>query len=139
MNAQKIIKTAGQAFILISILSVAYVSILSIIAPQLTMDMVNITLSNNDATSSIRGVYGGVGLLITFTLVYLLITKLNKAITFALLFWGAYALSRVITSIVDGPLGEFGSQWLIIESVLFVIGLATYFLNQRYVLKGQST
>ncbi|TFB32125.1 DUF4345 domain-containing protein [Pedobacter alluvionis] len=131
MNAQKIIKTCSQVYIGFSILSLAYVSISSIWNPQATMDLVSIQLSNTDAISSIRGIYGGVGLLITFLLVYLLFNDVRKALFFLLLFWAAYSISRLITIWVDGPLGSFGSQWLIIESTFSILAFVLLLLYAR--------
>lgn len=82
MNAQKIIKISSRVYIGFSILSLAYVSISSIWNPQATMDLVSTQLPNTDAISSIRGIYGGVGLLITFLLIYLLLTDIGKALFF---------------------------------------------------------
>jgi hypothetical protein len=124
---KKAIHISSLVFTGFSILSIAYVSIVSMIDPQGTMDLVQVSLPNNDSISSIRGIYGGVGLAITFSLVYLLLRNLTMALSFLSMFWGFYAISRLITLIVDGPLGDFGTQWLIIESVfcLIAISLAT--------------
>jgi hypothetical protein len=37
-----------------------------------------------------------------------------------------YALSRLITIFAEGNLGEFGQQWLIIESVMAMLALLVY-------------
>lgn len=92
------------------------------------MKLVSTTLPNNDAISSIRGVYGGVGLVIAVTLIYLLRRNVKYGLIFLTLFWFSYALSRLITIAVDGPLGAFGTQWLTIESVLGVLGLVLVLL-----------
>jgi hypothetical protein len=42
---------------------------------------------------------------------------------FIALFWCMYALSRLMTISVEGPLGDFGSQWLVIESTLSLLSL----------------
>lgn len=131
MNAQKIIKTCSQVYMGFSILSLAYISISSILNPQATMDLVSTPLPNTDAISSIRAIYGGVGLLITFSLVYLLLNDIKKGLFFLLLFWAAYSISRLITIWVDGPLGSFGSQWLIIESTFSILALALLLLCNR--------
>lgn len=123
MKTQALIKTGSKIYIAFSIFSLASVSILSIYNPQATMDLVATPLPNTDAISSIRGIYGGVGLVIIFSLIYLWIKNIKEALIFLCLFWFAYAFSRIITIYVDGPLGDFGTQWLIIESVLGVISL----------------
>lgn len=123
MNAEKMIKTSSKIYIGFSILCLAYVSLLSIYSPQATMELVSTPLPNTDAISSIRGIYGGVGLVITFTLVYLLLNDVPKGLIFLSLFWFAYAVSRLITIWVDGPLGDFGSQWLLMESALGSLAL----------------
>jgi hypothetical protein len=83
-----------------------------------------VKLDNTDAFSSIRGVYGGVGLTLFITIVYLLWKEVKLGLVFLCLLWGLYALSRIITIFVEGGLGTFGTQWLIIESCFFVIALA---------------
>lgn len=97
-------------------------------SPQETMKLVSTTLPNNDAISSIRGVYGGIGFVISIVLIYLLKKNVKHGLIFLTLFWLSYALSRLITIAVDGPLGAFGIQWLTIESVLSVIGLVLVLL-----------
>jgi hypothetical protein len=46
----------------------------------------------------------------------------STGLSFLTLFWGSYACSRVVTWVVDGPLGEFGMNWLAIESCFCLIG-----------------
>jgi len=96
------------------------------------MDLVATQLSNTDAISSIRGIYGGVGLVICLSLVHLLLKDEKKALIFLSLFWLAYSISRLITILVDGPLGEFGSQWLVIESTLGILALVLLLFYRRF-------
>lgn len=126
-----VVKTSSKVFIGFSVLSIGYVSVLSMISPQATMEMVGTTLPNTDAISSIRGIYGGVGLVITLSLIYLMFNDLSNGLRFLALFWGAYAVSRMITIGIDGALGDFGQQWLIIESVLCVVAIALWLVGQR--------
>jgi hypothetical protein len=72
-----------------------------------------------------------VGIVITFSLIYLLLKDIRKGLSFLTLFWGAYALSRILTIIIDGPLGDFGNQWLIIESTLFVVATILLIVNKK--------
>ena len=130
MKKEITIRTSNILFVGISIIGLASVSILSLFDPQATMDLVRIKLDNTDAISSIRGIYGGVGMSIISGLTYLLITKIILAIRFLTLFWFSYAFSRLITILVDGPLGEFGNQWLTIETAFFVLGAVLLFANQ---------
>jgi hypothetical protein len=109
-----------------SLLSLLSVSMMALFDPQSVMDLVDVQLSNTDALSSIRGVYGGVGITICLSILYLLIKHPEKGAGFLSIFWGAYAFSRLITLISDGPLGDFGSQWLIIESIMALIGLGLW-------------
>ena len=132
MNVKKITKISSQFFIGFSIFSLGYVALLSLLSPQATMDLVSTTLPNTDAISSIRGIYGGVGLVITIQLIYLLIKDLNKGLIFLALFWGAYAVSRLITFMVDGPLGDFGLQWLGIESTFCVLAIILMSISKKF-------
>jgi len=84
---------------------------------------VQVKLDNTDAYSSIRGVYGGVGIAILGALLYLAFTDRKAALGFIALFWGMYAVSRLMTISMEGPLGAFGSQWLVIEGTLCLLAL----------------
>jgi hypothetical protein len=137
MNTVKSIKIANYLFSGISLLGILSVSLLSLINPQSTMDLVNVTLDNTDAISSIRGIYGGLGLAIISALGYLYIKNINLVTRFLTLFWFSYAVSRLITLLVDGPLGDFGNQWIAIESGMFVTGLILVLMNRHYQPKEE--
>jgi len=123
MTTEIIFRTASKGFILFSALSLGYVALLGILNPQGVMDLVGVTLPNNDAISSIRGIYGGVGLTIVGILVYLALYHTTKGLSFLAVFWGSYAVSRIITMFHDGALGEFGTNWLVIESMMCLVGI----------------
>jgi hypothetical protein len=123
MKTYRVLVIASRSYIVFSALSLLYVSMMAFFSPQMVMQLVNVELNNNDALSSIRGVYGGVGLTIFISLVYLVIHAIEKGVQFLCLLWGAYAFSRVMTIFLEGPLNNFGSQWLVIESVLFIAGV----------------
>lgn len=131
MNKNKIINIVSGVFILFSALSLLMVSLMAMANPQSVMDLVQVQLPNTDAYSSIRGIYGGVGLVIITQLIYLLIKDRKKALAFLSLFWGAYAVSRLITIAAEGSLGAFGSQWLMIESVFCVLSVVLYTLYRK--------
>lgn len=95
------------------------------------MDLVHVKLDNTDAMSSIRGVYGGVGLTIVVTLLYLAFQNIQKALIFLFMLWGFYALSRVLTIVVDGGLGAFGTQWLMIEAIFAGIAVTLLLVTKR--------
>lgn len=123
---------ATRLYLGFSLLSLLSVSMMALFDPQSVMDLVGVKLTNTDSLSSIRGVYGGVGITICLSILYLLIRHPEKGAGFLSIFWGAYAFSRLITLISDGPLGDFGNQWLLIESIMAVIGLALWVqLNSR--------
>lgn len=125
-----------------SLLSLLSVSMMALFDPQSVMDLVDVQLRNTDALSSIRGVYGGVGITICLSILYLLIKHPEKGAGFLSIFWGAYAFSRLITLISDGPLGDFGSQWLVIESIMALIGLGLWLTlssgrrKQKFILNS---
>lgn len=123
MKTQTVLKRAAQGFILLSALSLLMVSIMAFSNPQSVMDLVRVQLTNTDAFSSIRGVYGGVGITLFISLIYLMLNDVRKGLAFLVLLWGSYALSRTVTVFVEGDLGAFGQQWLLIESTLFVVAL----------------
>lgn len=132
MKKEITIRMSNVLYVGTSIFGLASVSILSLIDPQSTMDLVNVKLDNTDAISSIRGIYGGVGISIISGLSYLLMTKIILAIRFLTMFWFSYASSRLITMVVDGPLGDFGNQWISIESAFGILGLILLIIDKRY-------
>ncbi len=73
------------------------------------MDMVQVKLPNNDAYSSIRGVYGGVGITICIALMYTMRKNLVESLGFLSILWGLYATCRIITIFSEGSLGSFGN------------------------------
>lgn len=125
----KVISFASRSFILFSALALLAVSLMAFSNPQSVMDLVSVQLSNTDAFSSIRGVYGGVGFTIFISLIYLMVREPQKGLVFLCLLWGFYALSRIVTISTEGPLGSFGTQWLYIETGLFVLAIVLLYLN----------
>jgi len=115
-------------------LSLMYVSILAWVNPKAVMAFVEVDLNNTDALSSIRGVYGGVGIFLTGLSLIISIRNLQYGLLFFTVFWLMYAVSRILTLCIDGPLGEFGNTWLKIELTFGLLSLALYLL-QRFALK----
>ena len=131
MNTQKWINIASKIFIGLSAASLLSVSLMAFSNPQSVMDLVHVPLNNTDALSSIRGVYGGVGLTLVISLIYLMLKDVQKGLAFLCLLWGFYAMSRLITIAAEGSLGAFGNQWLFIESLFFGIAAALYVLRKK--------
>lgn len=94
--------------------------------PQSVMDLVQVKLPNTDAYSSIRGINGGVGLAVCVSLTYLIRYHLRTGLGFLCLFWGSYALARAVTMLVEGPLGAFDNQWIVIETIFFGIAVGLF-------------
>jgi hypothetical protein len=109
-----------------SAFAILMVSAMAFMNPQDVMDLVQVKLSNNDAFSSIRGVYGGVGLAIIAVILYCVKNDRRLGLLFLSILWGGYAFSRLLTILVEGQLGQFGTQWLIIESVLCIAAISLY-------------
>ncbi len=133
MKNLSFISITSKRYILFSLLSLASVSFMAFHAPQSVMDLVNVQLKNTDAYSSIKGIYGGAGLTICISLIFLYKNNIELALIFSMLLWGLYALSRTTTIFMEGPLGTFGNQW--IEIVLFTIGLLLLVLNKFLAIK----
>jgi hypothetical protein len=125
------IRILSKGFIILSGLSLLSVSLMAFNNPQAVMDLVSVKLTSNDAYSSIRGVYGGVGLTLFITLLYTLRKNLQEGLGLLVILWGLYALSRIITIISEGALGAFGTQWLGIESVFFATAVTLFALNKK--------
>jgi hypothetical protein len=123
MKKRTFFKIATVALLSFSAFSILMVSIMAFMNPQSVMDLVQVQLPNNDAFSSIRGVYGGVGVTITTVIIYTLFKSRKTGLAFIALLWGTYAVSRLITIAVEGSLGDFGQQWLMIESSLCLMSL----------------
>lgn len=133
MKKQRTLTLASKGFILLSALSLLSVSVMAFADPQSVMDLVHVQLNNTDAFSSIRGVYGGVGMTLFLSLIYLMLRDTQSGLYFLCLLWGFYALSRTITIFSEGALGDFGNQWLLIESVFFVLALSLALANQKAI------
>lgn len=125
------IRLAARTAILLSAAGVASVALQAIFDPQKVMDLVAVQLANTDAISSIRGVYGGVGVLIALFLVYLAWQPALPGTGWVALFWGSYALSRLVTLVVDGALGSFGNTWLVVETVMCVLCACLWMIEQK--------
>ena len=128
----KTILFASKGFIIFSTLSILSVSLMAFHDPQAVMNLVQVKLTNTDAYSSIRGVYGGAGLTISISLLYLVKKNLPLGLLFLSMLWGCYAISRIITIFMEGKLGAFGTQWLLIESFLFITACTLYQLNRSF-------
>lgn len=131
MKARKVTIVISKGFILLSALSFLSVSIMAFDNPQSVMDLVSVKLTSNDAFSSIRGVYGGVGLALFIVLVYKLRNNFLEGLALLTLLWGLYAVSRVITIANEGALGAFGKQWLTIECTFFIVALTLYLYHKK--------
>lgn len=116
----------GKGFIWLSALSLLYVALMAVASPQAVMDLVGVELQSTDALSSIRGIYGGVGLCLVGLLLYFSFFETRKGLLFLFAFWGMYAASRLLTWMLDGKLGDFGMQWLQIESLFCLIALGIW-------------
>ena len=123
MKQQKTIRLIARVFMGLSALSMLSVSLMAFSNPQAVMDLVHVHLGNTDAFSSIRGVYGGVGLTLFVSIVYMLVRDVQHGLLFLCMLWGFYAISRIMTIFTEGSLGAFGTQWLTIESIFFSIAL----------------
>jgi len=135
MTTKVIYLSASKGFILFSALSLGYVALMAMLNPQSVMDLVGVKLPNTDAISSIRGIYGGVGITLVLLLVYLAFNETLKGLSFLAVFWGSYALSRIITWFSDGALGDFGTNWLVIESFMCVLGIVLLAFGKK--IKGK--
>ncbi|MFT4033681.1 MAG: DUF4345 domain-containing protein [Siphonobacter sp.] len=121
----------SKDFILLSAFGLLSVSLMAFHDPQSVMNLVQVKLPNPDAYSSIRGIYGGAGLAIVITLLDRLRKNIREGLCFLCLFWGLYALSRVITIYAEGTLGSFGTQWFIIESICFITSAVLVIVTQN--------
>ena len=131
MKTNRIVHVSSVVLLVFSALSLLYVSALALVNPQAVMDLVQVTLPNNDAYSSIRGVYGGVGLTLVISLIYLAVKDTRKGLVFLTMLWGFYAVSRLLTMALEGALGAFGKQWLTIESTLCLLALLLLALQRK--------
>lgn len=127
------IRLASKGFIILSGISILSVSIMALFNPQSVMDLVQVQLPNNDAYSSIRGVYGGVGLTLCAALAYTMRKNLRESLGLLSILWGSYAASRIITLLNEGSLGAFGNQWLGIELCFFAIASVLLGMNRKTV------
>ena len=135
MKSHFIIRVLSKGFVLLSALSVLSVSIMAFQNPQAVMDLVSVKLNNTDAYSSIRGVYGGVGVTIFISLLYTMFKNIMESLGLLIVLWGLYAISRIMTIFAEGSLGSFGNQWLMIELLFFSAAVVLLLLNKKEMKK----
>lgn len=135
MKSQKLILQIAKGYVLLSAFSVLAVSVMAFQSPQAVMDLVSVKLTTNDAFSSIRGVYGGVGVTLFVALIYTLRKNITESLGLLVVLWGMYALCRIITVFTEGPLDGFGRQWLIIEAVFCAIAVILLLLVSKSQLR----
>lgn len=133
MNKQTI-RIANAIFILTSVTGLLITSMMAWVSPAAVMQLVQTPLPNTDAISSIRGVYGGVGLTLVLITIYLWRKQARTALLLLTMLWSFYALSRLLTIGMEGPLGAFGSRWLGIESALAIIAFVLLAMNKNQTI-----
>ncbi len=126
MKQRKFLQTLPTILLGISSLAILSVSLMAFADPRAVMALVQVELNNNDALSSVRGVFGGVGITLFVLLLWIWRKDRRAAIGSLALLWGLYAFSRALTVLVDGPLGDFGTQWITIEALLCLACAATW-------------
>lgn len=131
MKKNRILKMLSGFIIGFTAFAIALISIMAFVNPQAVMDMVQVKLTTTDAISSIRAVYGGIGMLLFIQLVYLLYKNQMLGLLLVALFGGFYAVSRVITIFNEGSLGAFGRQWLSVEATLCVAAVLLLVLRRK--------
>jgi len=131
MKTNKFLEAATWIIAAISALGTLSVSLMALLDPKGVMALVHTPLENTDAYSSIRGVFGGVGITLAVVLVWVFRRDRTTAVGFLALFWGNYALCRALTIAMDGPLGDFGNQWIGIEALLAIAALVVYALRRQ--------
>jgi hypothetical protein len=139
MQTQKLILQISRGYVILSALSLLSVSIMAFQNPQAIMDLVAVKLDNNDAFSSIRGVYGGVGVTLFIALLYTMRKNIQESLGLLVILWGLYALSRIITIFNEGELGSFGIQWLTIESFFCAIAVSLLALFKKFSVQQLQT
>lgn len=133
---ETVLRIATFVVIAFNALGVLMVSLQAFVSPQSVMDLVGVQLNNTDAFSSIRGVYGGIGLLIFIQLIYLAFKNAKQGLALVALFGGLYAISRIMTIFMEGQLGDFGQKWLVIEASLCGLALLLLLFHARVSKKA---
>ena len=136
MKSQKLILQVAKGYVLLSAVSVLAVSVMAFQSPQAVMDLVSVKLTTNDAFSSIRGVYGGVGVTLFIALIYTLRKNISESLGLLVTLWGLYAASRLMTIFTEGPLGNFGNKWLAIEVTFCFIAVILLVSTRRIQAKS---
>lgn len=131
MKANKFLLRASTVYVLFSCFSIVIVSAMAFFSPQAVMNLVATDLPNTDAISSIRGVYGGVGFTLLTCILYTLRRNVTESLGLLSIFWGLYAVSRIMTIFIDGRLGAFGTRWLVIETIFALTALLLWKLSTR--------
>ena len=94
---------------------------------------VEMTLENASSLSTIRAVYGGMHLAFGLFCFYGDSKSQRPALGLLMLYSGGYIVGRLTSYVADGAPNAFVSQWLVTESVTFIISAALYVALSRKV------
>jgi hypothetical protein len=88
MKTSKFLEFATWTIVAISALGTLSVSLTALLDPAGVMALVHTPLDNTDAFSSIRGVFGGVGITLAAAMVWIFRRDRTAAMGFLAMFWG---------------------------------------------------
>jgi hypothetical protein len=108
------------------------VAIYALFAPQSVMANVGILLDNSSATNSVRANYGGMNLAYGLFCLYGAFRLQNAALGLIALFTAGFIVGRFWSFYLDGAANEFVVNWLVTESVAFVISSVLLFLKLNF-------
>ncbi len=129
----KIASRITLVFLALTGLAFANVGVQALLDPRAVVAAVEMTLENASSLSTIRAVYGGMHLAFGLFCFYGAFKAQRPALGLLMLYSGGYVVGRLTSYVADGAPNAFVGQWLVMESVTFIISAALYVTLSRKV------
>jgi len=129
----KIAQRITLVFLALTGLAFANVGVQALLDPRAVVAAVEMTLENASSLSTIRAVYGGMHLMFGLFCIFGAFKARLPALGLLMLYSGGYVVGRLTSYVVDGAPNAFVSQWMVTESVTFIISASLYVALSRKV------
>ena len=121
--------------IFLGLMAIAFckVAIEALVAPQLVLANVGITLENASAFSSMRAVYGGMHLTFGIACLIGVFRNAKFPLQLLILYTSGFIIGRLISILTDGTPNEFVMMWLITETFCLIISVSLLMITDRKI------
>ncbi|MCU0445876.1 MAG: DUF4345 domain-containing protein [Microscillaceae bacterium] len=129
----KYLNLITSTFLILIGLAFLNVAFQALFSPQTVMDNVGILLNNASASNSVRANYGGMNLMYGLFCLYAAFRMPNQALGLIALFTLGFILGRFWSFYLDGPANGFVINWLVTESLAFVISSTLLYFRWKEI------